>query len=218
MQTIQTAPSPALAITQFTLNKFVATISVACLITFTLFVGMQKLIENEQITRPKIAEHTTIILTQEFEEEPTNTRPKIKPQPIPQPKPKLVAKIIEAEPDVGLDSTLFTSSFSAPVIRSNIKPNFNSTGGDARPIVRVEPKYPSIAAREGIEGWVKLSFSITASGTVNNIQVLDAEPKRTFNQAARRALAKWKYKPNIQAGKAQAQDGMMVMLDFKLAS
>jgi protein TonB len=202
----------------FNHSKPIAITSVAAIITFVLFIGMQKLIENDQTTPPNIIKHTTVVLAQMTEEKPTNTRPRIKPQPIPQPKPKLVAKIIETTPDVGFDPTLLASTFNAPTIKNNITPNFDSTGGDARPIVRVEPKYPAIAAREGIEGWVKLSFSVTPSGTVSNIQVLDAEPKRTFNQAARRALAKWKYKPNIQAGKAQAQDGMMVMLDFKLAS
>ena len=209
---------PALVITHFNPSKVITMTSVAALITFALFVGMQKLIDNDQITRLEVTEYSPIILTQDFKEKPISLRPKIKPKPIPLPIPKIVAKIIEADPNVGINSTLFTSNFKAPVIRNDINPNFTSVGGDARPIVRVEPKYPTTAAREGIEGWVKLSFSITASGTVNNIQVLDAEPKRTFNQAARRALSKWKYKPNIQAGKAQAQNGMMVMLDFKLAS
>ena len=209
---------PALTLNHFKLNKFIAITVVATLITFGLFVGMQKLIANDQIMPPKVTENTMILLGQLIEDKPTTERVRIKPKPIPVPKPKLVVKIIESDPDQGLDPTLFVSNIGAPVIRNKINPTFDSGGGDARPLVRVEPKYPSIAARDGIEGWVKLSFSITPSGTVNNIQVLDAEPKRTFNQAARRALAKWKYKPNIQTGKAQAQDGMMVMLDFKLAS
>lgn len=209
---------PAFTLTHFNPNKTISVISIAALITFVLFVGMQKLINNDQIIRPEVTAYPTITLTLDIKEKPTNERPKIKPKPIPLPKPKIVAKIIESEPDTGLDATFFVSSIGAPVIRNKINPNFDTQGGDARPIVRVEPKYPAIAAREGIEGWVKLSFSITSSGTVDNIQVLDAEPKRTFNQAAKRALAKWKYKPNIHAGKAQAQDGMMVMLDFKLAS
>jgi protein TonB len=120
-------------------------------------------------------------------------------------------------PKNGLDPTLYVSNFNGPIIKQNITPNFGTEDGDARPIVRVEPKYPIVAAQEGLEGWVHLSFSITSSGTVSKIQVIEAQPKRVFNQAAKRALAKWKYKPNIFAGKAQVQDGMMVMLDFKLA-
>jgi protein TonB len=209
---------PALAIRPFNPSKVIAMASVAALITFALFVGMQKLIDNDRIIPLKVTEFSPVILTQVLEEKPISFRLKIKPKPIPLPTPKLVDKILETEPHTGIDATLFLSHFSERVIRNDIKPNFDSTGGDARPIVRVEPKYPTIAARDGTEGWVKLSFSITPSGTVNNIQVLDAQPKRTFNQAARRALAKWKYKPNIQAGKAQAQDGMMVMLNFKLTS
>lgn len=209
---------PNLHLNHFKLNKYVAIISTATLITFALFVGMQKLIANDQIIPVEKTKLTTITLNQHIEDKPIIERIRIIPKPIPTPKPELVAKIIKSDPDTGFDSSLLTFAIGAPTIRNNITPNFGTEGGDARPIVRVEPKYPAIAAREGIEGWVKLSFSITSSGTVNNIQVLEAEPKRTFNQAARRALAKWKYKPNIHTGKAQAQDGMMVMLDFKLAS
>lgn len=202
----------------FKLNRYIAILTVATFVTFALFVAMHHLIKNDQISVTKATPYSPIVLTYDIKEKPPTERPKIKPQPEPLPKPKLIEKVMESEPDTGFDSTLLVSNFAAPVIRNTIKPNFGTGDGDARPIVRVEPKYPTVAARDGIEGWVKLSFSITASGTVNNIQVIDAEPKRMFNQAARRALAKWKYKPNIQAGKAQAQDGMMVMLDFKLAS
>lgn len=202
----------------FKLNRYIAILTVATFVTFALFVAMHHLIKNNQISVSEVTKHTPITLTYDIKEKPLTVRPKIKPLPVPLPQPKLIEKVMESEPDTGFDSTLLVSNFAAPIIRNKIIPNFGTGGGDARPIVRVEPKYPTTAARDGIEGWVKLSFSITPSGTVNNIQVLDAEPKRLFNQAARRALAKWKYKPNIQAGKAQAQDGMMVMLDFKLAS
>jgi protein TonB len=209
---------PALKLQQFNLGKLLTVLSTATLITFALFVGMQKLISNDELVRLDPADYPVIDLMQNFEEKPVTERIRIKPKPLPQPKPELIVKSMESEPKLGIDPTSQIPSFGNPTIKNNFTPTFTKQGGDARPIVRVEPKYPAIAVRDGIEGWVKLSFSITASGTVNNIQVLDAEPKRTFNQAARRALAKWKYKPNIQAGKAQAQDGMMVMLDFTLAS
>jgi protein TonB len=209
---------PALKLQQLNLGKLLSVLSTSAVITFALFVCMQKLISNNEIVRSELKDYTIIDFIQNIEEKPVIERIRIKPKPLPQPKPEQVVKIIENDPDIGIDPTPQIPSFGNPVIKNNFVPTFTKQGGDARPIVRIEPKYPSQAARDGIEGWVKLSFTITPSGSVNNIQVLDANPKRTFNQAARRALAKWKYKPNIQAGKAQAQDGMMVMLDFTLAS
>ncbi|MEP1444754.1 MAG: energy transducer TonB [Paraglaciecola sp.] len=209
---------PAQNTLHFNLNKYLVIAIVAITITFTLFVGMKKLIESDQIQPIEVTVPPPITLTYDIKEKPLVERIKLKPKPVPLPQPKLIARVTESDPNTGFDPNSLISSFGAPKIKTQINPTFDSGGGDARPIVRVEPKYPTTAAKDGVEGWVKLSFSITASGTVSNIKVLDSKPKRTFNQAAKRALAKWKYKPNIQAGKAQAQDGMMVMLDFKLAS
>jgi protein TonB len=88
--------------------------------------------------------------------------------------------------------------------------------GDATPIVRIEPKYPTQAARDGKEGWVQLSFTINELGGVEDVKVIDAEPKRIFNREAIRALRKWKYRPQIIDGKPQKQPGLTVQLDFKL--
>ena len=88
--------------------------------------------------------------------------------------------------------------------------------GEATPIVRIDPKYPPQAARDGREGWVRLSFTINEVGGVDDIEVIEAEPKRVFDREARRALRKWKYKPKIVDGKAVKQTNMFVQLDFKL--
>ena len=89
-------------------------------------------------------------------------------------------------------------------------------GSGVTPIVRIEPQYPRKAAMQGIQGWVQLSFDITAMGTVNNVQVLNSKPKRIFDMAAKRALLKWKYKPKMEDGKAVPQPGEKVQLEFKL--
>jgi protein TonB len=49
---------------------------------------------------------------------------------------------------------------------------------------------------------VVLRFTITATGTVENPVVLDANPKRIFDRSAIRALKKWKYRPRIVDGVA----------------
>jgi protein TonB len=88
--------------------------------------------------------------------------------------------------------------------------------GDATPIVRIEPRYPMKAAREGKEGYVILSFSINKLGAVDDVKVIEAKPKRLFNKAARRALRRWKYKPKMVDGKPQKQTGQTIRLDFRL--
>jgi protein TonB len=87
----------------------------------------------------------------------------------------------------------------------------------ATPQFRVDPAYPPQASRDGVEGWVKLGFTVSASGTVTDISVIDAKPSKVFNREARRALKKWKYKPKLVDGKPVAQYNMVVVLDFKLA-
>ncbi|CAM5204925.1 TonB family protein [Alishewanella longhuensis] len=47
----------------------------------------------------------------------------------------------------------------------------------ATPLVRVEPRFPTEAARQGISGWVMLNFSIDESGSVTDVSVVAAEPK-----------------------------------------
>jgi protein TonB len=88
--------------------------------------------------------------------------------------------------------------------------------GDATPIVRIEPKYPIEAARDGKEGWVQLRFTINELGGVDDVEVIDAEPKRIFDREAIRALRKWKYRPKVEDGKPVRQPGIQVQLDFKL--
>jgi periplasmic protein TonB len=206
----QTLLPPALP-----LGKLSMSVLFAALITFGLFVLMQGLIANNDVAVITPSPSPQVTLFADFKELPTNERQTLKPKPVPQPIPKNSVPLTQT-PD---DESLITRY--VPEVRVNgpeiaIEPNFQS-GGTATPIVRMEPRYPAEAARNGIEGWVKMQFSIDALGQVQNIQVIDAQPKRVFDSEARRALAKWKYKPQIVAGQAQVQDGMMVVLDFKLA-
>ncbi|HID44474.1 MAG TPA: energy transducer TonB [Chromatiaceae bacterium] len=105
----------------------------------------------------------------------------------------------------------------APVVspmaqQVNIRPGFDQA---LVPLVRIEPRYPSRAAMEGIEGWVKVGFTINPDGTVSNVRVIDANPRRIFNRAATRAIKKWRFRPKKINGKAVTQQGIQT-LNFKL--
>ncbi|MEZ9547650.1 energy transducer TonB, partial [Vibrio crassostreae] len=62
-----------------------------------------------------------------------------------------------------------------------------------------------------------MSFTIDETGRPMDIQVTDANPRRMFEREAMRALKKWKYQPKVVDGKAIAQVGQTVKLEFKLA-
>lgn len=69
--------------------------------------------------------------------------------------------------------------------------------GDIVLVERVEPKFPPQAIREGISaGSVTVKFTVETDGSVSNPSVIDAKPRRgVFDDAAMRAVIKWKFKP-----------------------
>ena len=87
--------------------------------------------------------------------------------------------------------------------------------GDIIPVVVIRPLYPREAALGGIEGWVKVEFTITAVGTVTDAKVVDSDPPRIFNREAIRAISKWKFKPRIIDGVAVERQATQV-IDFSL--
>jgi TonB family protein len=66
---------------------------------------------------------------------------------------------------------------------------------------QLELEYPDSALRRSIEGWVELSYVITADGKVTDIKILDSNPSGVFDAAASKALSRVRYKPTTQAGK-----------------
>lgn len=85
-----------------------------------------------------------------------------------------------------------------------------------QPLVRSDPVYPRNAIARGIEGWVELQFTISGSGAVTDVTVIDADPKGLFDAAASKAVQSWKYAPRVREGRAVEQRGVRVVLRFDL--
>ena len=100
-------------------------------------------------------------------------------------------------------------SYAGKSLEHEVK--INNAKESISPIKRIEPKYPIKAAEEKIEGSVVLKFDITAAGDVNNVSVLQAEPKKIFDKVAKVALRQWKYAPTDGGAKNQ-----LVQLDFAM--
>jgi protein TonB len=87
---------------------------------------------------------------------------------------------------------------------------------DVVPLVRVDPEYPPRARQRGIEGWVDLEFTIGPAGTVQNPRVIGANPTSVFDEAALRAVHRWRYNPKLASGVTVARKGIKVRLRFEL--
>ena len=199
--------------------RIIVSLLVGASVAFALFVVMAKLIANSSRPAEEVPPAPVIDIVMSEPDDTTQTRQRVPPPP--PPPPKSPPKIQPVEPDVQ-DADAGNMNFNMPAVDTG-GTNINIGGvgamqrdGEATPIVRIEPKYPVQAARDGKEGWVRLSFTINEVGGVEDIVVIEAEPKRIFDREARRALRKWKYKPNIVDGKPTKQFNMKVQLDFKL--
>lgn len=57
------------------------------------------------------------------------------------------------------------------------------------------PSYPPKAMMSQTEGWVEVLISIGTDGRVTDVSILGAEPRRVFEQAAKKAVYKWTFHP-----------------------
>jgi periplasmic protein TonB len=82
----------------------------------------------------------------------------------------------------------------------------SSSGGgetrDAIPVSSIRVHYPANALRNSLEGWVDVAFTVNADGTVGNVQVVGAEPRHVFDNAAVDAIRHAKFSPALRDGVA----------------
>ncbi|MBF6623062.1 MAG: TonB family protein [Pseudomonas stutzeri] len=86
---------------------------------------------------------------------------------------------------------------------------------EVMPLNDVRPEYPYRARQQGIEGHIKLAFTINPAGRVENIRVLEASPRNIFDREARRAAARWRFAPRTENGVAVSREAVKT-LHFRL--
>ena len=126
-----------------------------------------------------------------------------------------VEQTVQQMPDMDIPELDVPLSGGAGMFIGNFEQVDRSAEGDIIPIVRINPIYPREAAINGTEGWVKLEFTITETGTVKSPRVIDSQPPRIFNREAIRAILKWKFKPRVVDGVAVERQATQT-IDFKL--
>lgn len=132
--------------------------------------------------------------------------------------PNLASNIsIQAQSMPSLDRVQVASAQTSPAVAPSASSAMPVMGQDSEliPLNEVLPEYPHSARQRGIEGYVRLGFTINAQGRVENIEVLEAKPSGIFNTSARRAAARWRFAPSRENGVAVARRAEKT-IEFKL--
>lgn len=83
------------------------------------------------------------------------------------------------------------------------------------PIEQAPPSFPARARSLGQAGWVTLSFVVDVDGSTADVTVVEAQPVGAFEEAAKDAVAGWRFNPGQQDG-APAAVRVRQTLHFEL--
>ena len=193
----------------------------AVVVSGLLFLLMHGLIDTDVDERVEPQKRVVVPFLREVRDERVEPRPRVIPEPPDEREPPPTDPV-ESKP---IDHTLTTLepkdlptvdgidgglAFGGPRRAAS-----GSGDGDAVAIVRVEPQWPREALIQGIEGWVRVEFTIRTDGSVANPRVIESEPGRLFNQSAIRAIQRWRFRPRMVDGRPVERTATQV-IEFRL--
>lgn len=197
---------------------------VAMLAGIATAVGLLGLMQT-LITGQEIGINREVVPLIEFvrlkREPETRTRERTLPQPPPEPQtlPRPRAVVQHAIETPLLPVPEFSMQLDVvPELAGGVYPGILRSAEPDRdfiPVSRIPPQYPYQATRRRIEGWVRLSFRVTETGTVEDIVLLESEPEGIFDRAAMRAVSRWTFQPRLVDGQPVAARAEQVV-EFKL--
>jgi protein TonB len=142
-----------------------------------------------------------------------------------EPPPKKIVKRQQPEPQrrttrtppmVNLDSSLSGVDVGIPGLNAgNFADMQDSLLGDTQDVVMTDDsvdsppqptyqapmEYPKSARAQGLEGYVVLSLLISATGEIEQVEVLESSPGGVFEQAARQGIREWRFRPAQYQGR-----------------
>jgi protein TonB len=192
---------------------------IAAVITFLLFMLMQRLILTDEVQLEDAGEDLRIVISEEVEDMQVRQREvtmddvnDVEPPP---PPPQIERQVADAPTEDMSTIAGEIPEFEAPDLGSG-DVSFDVSDRDAQPMVRIPPQYPPRAAERGTEGYCLMQFDVTPDGTPTNIVALDCSSS-LFERSSVRAVERWRYEPKIQNGNAVWRRGVQTRLDYQLA-
>lgn len=186
------------------------------LVTGALLFWMQFVIANADF--PILPKHRIdLIPPPRIEEPPQRIQRTPPPPPAPRTRPPeiTITSVGPTAGDAELGDPVIPPGPPSPPTRSTGRLGPWIADSDLLLLARINPIYPQAAIRNGIEGYVVVEFTVTRSGDVSDIRVVESS-NRLFESAAIAAVAKSRYQPRIVDGVAIDVRGVRTQLEFQL--
>ncbi len=201
----------------------------AAVITLAMFVLMDTMVARDRTRLLNVIDAEPIEFVRTDLEEQTQKKDRRKKPP---PKPKEI-KRVRSEVDASVNrAASLPQDFTAYNVSSLLGEGSGLALGqsllegsgaamamvmasDLTPLTMLPPQYPPSALMRGTEGWVQISFQVSEEGFVEDPQVIDAKPRGVFDEAAKTAALRWRFRPVLDAGVPVAVRAYMT-IDFNL--
>ena len=196
------------------IKRLTAAVSFGTVITFGLLFMMQLLIatgEGAVTNEVRFAMGDFVRVERNEVIETKKEKPEKPPEPEQQPE------LPSPEQLDNFDNAM-TVSVSAPQLTNTMRMGgigFAISDGEYLPIVKVEPVYPARALTRGLEGYVIVEFTVTRTGTVRDVFVIEST-SQLFERAATEAALKFKYKPRVIDGEPVEVPGIRNKISFAI--
>jgi protein TonB len=133
-----------------------------------------------------------------------STPPQTAPAPAPAAPPQTQAQAPDTAAAGAAPASITTPAVAAPaavfVPGEGVVPE-----NRLKALRRVPAEYPTQALERLISGWVELEFTVATDGSVKDIVVTAAEPRRVFDSVSVAALRRYRYAPVLKDGQPVEQ-------------
>ena len=203
------------------MRRIGAALLASAVLTLGLFWVMHRMVSGPaELQRPD-QDRAVIDFVRLKQDSNTELKERRKPEPPKPQKPKLPQENVSQQ-----DTPMQQMPFNVPQISPDLSLSQQSLLGDAVvgmgfgdsdviPLVRMNAVYPQRALRQKIEGYVTAQLQINPEGSVDSVDIIDAQPRGVFEREAIRALYKYKFKPKMENGRPVAQTATQT-IEFKL--
>jgi len=199
------------------ISRYFVSLNIAALITFSMFYAMQMLISNGDIVLedPGIRVVPKMWKIRAEEELKKKIKKPLKPEDVDIPETPVVELPDGNSKEFTIGEPEYRAKLPTPTDKVDINV-FKSEGGYTV-LLRPAPQYPTNLAEKGIEGYVRVKYTIDKSGKTENVIVVNSS-HRGFERSAVKAAEKFLFKPEIVDGQPQSVEDVYSLIEFKLES